>query len=59
MGSLIHHFFPGPGGSVKLYLLDPVEPAKLYFGTKNPGLPPPFWSNAKFLAKNPGTPTMY
>ena len=36
MGFLIH----GPGGAVKLYFSVPVEPAKLYFGAKNPGLPP-------------------
>ena len=60
MGFLIHHVmvFPGPGRTVELYFLDPVEPAKLRFGTKNPG-PPPVQSNAKNPGQNPGMPTMY
>ena len=33
--------FPGPGRTLKLYFLDPVEPAKLHFGAKNPAPPPP------------------
>ena len=35
----IEFFVHGPGRTVKLYSLDPVEPAKLYFGAENSGAP--------------------